>query len=354
MTLSEPDEDRSLTQEAKSILPTLEDVAQRAKVSTATVSRCLNRTGNVTEETRRRVMQAVEELGYTPNFGARALAARRTQTIGAIIPTMENAIFARGLQAFQETLNDGGYTLLVSSTGYDPQREAEQIRTLLARGADGLLLIGYDRDPALYDYLNTRNIPYLISWAHRPGGDHPAIGFDNVQPMMELTELVVKKGHRQIAIISGITKGNDRAADRVRGIRAGLAQAGLNPDAVPCIEVSYTVENGSAAFEVLMNAASPPTAVMCVNDVLAAGALQKARAMGLAVPEDVSVTGFDDIEIASLVTPKLTTVHVPHWHMGSQAAQELINLIEKKAAPRSIKLNSTIVTRDSLADAPVR
>lgn len=338
-----------MPQVSKNILPTLEDVARAAKVSTATVSRCLNQSGKVTKDTRDRVMQAVERLGYTPNFGARALAAKRTQTIGAIIPTMENAIFARGLQAFQETLNEKGYTLLVSSTGYDPEKEAEQIRTLLARGADGLLLIGYDRDESLYNYLETRDIPYLISWAHRPGEEHPAIGFDNFQSIFELTELVLKKGHRQVAIISGFTKGNDRAADRVKGIRAAMEQAGIDGKTVPCIERPYTVQDGGEALEVLMKRSTQPTAVMCVNDVLAVGALQKAQDLGLTVPNDVSITGFDDIELASLVTPKLTTVHVPHRHMGSLAAQELVNLIEKKVSPRSFQLKSSVIHRNSLA-----
>jgi len=337
-----------VSQVPKSILPTLEDVAKEAGVSTATVSRCLNESGKVTKETRQRVMQAVERLGYTPNFGARALAAKRTQTIGAIIPTMENAIFARGLQAFQETLNEKGYTLLVSSTGYDPDKEAEQIKSLLARGADGLLLIGYERDEELYTHLELRNVPYLISWAHRPEEGHPAIGFDNFQSMLELTEFVLKKGHRRIAIISGVVKGNDRAADRVAGIHAGLQNAGINVADVLCIELPYTVKNGADAFETLMRGPEPPTAVMCVNDVLAAGAIQKAQEMGLSVPEDVSITGFDDIEIASLVTPKLTTVHVPHRHMGSLAAQELVNLIEKKVTPRSFQLKSSIQHRASL------
>ena len=119
--------------------PTLDDVARKAGVSTATVSRCLNKPERVVKETRDRVLRAVEALGYTPNFGARVMAAKRTFTIGAIIPTMENAIFARGIQAFQEELHRRGYTLLVSSTGYRPGAEEEQVRTLVGRGADGTL-----------------------------------------------------------------------------------------------------------------------------------------------------------------------------------------------------------------------
>ena len=131
--------------------PTLDDVALAARVSTATVSRCINDPKKVSQKTRDRVEAAIDKLGYTPNFAARSMAAKRTFTIGAIIPTMENAIFARGIQAFQEELYQHGYTLLISSSGYKAEAEKEQIKTLVARGADALLLIGHDRDPAIYD-----------------------------------------------------------------------------------------------------------------------------------------------------------------------------------------------------------
>ncbi len=153
--------------------PTLDDVAKTAGVSTATVSRCLNSPERVVESTRKRVMSAVETLGYTPNFGARVMAAKRTFTIGAIIPTMENAIFARGLQAFQEELHKRGYTLLVSSSAYRPDVEEEQIRALVARGADGLLLIGHDRDPSLYRYLERQEVPALVAWSFAPKQGSP-------------------------------------------------------------------------------------------------------------------------------------------------------------------------------------
>nr|WP_308425489.1 LacI family DNA-binding transcriptional regulator [Tateyamaria omphalii] len=330
-------------------LPTLEDVARVARVSTATVSRCLNRPGQVSDSTRDRVMRAVEELGYTPNFGARALAAKRTFTIGAITPTMENAIFARGLQAFQETLNEAGYTLLVSSTGYDPQREAEQIRNLVARGADGLLLIGYERDPDIYAFLEARKVPYLLSWAHRPEEKHPAVGFNNCKSMTELTKAVLAEGHREIGIISAQMEGNDRATDRVKGIRVGLHEAGLDPQRAPLVETPYSVENGANAFEEIMRSAPQTTAVMCVNDVLAVGAMNRAHDMGLDVPLDVSITGFDDIELAKLVKPKLTTVHVPHRLMGSLAAQQLMRFVEKTEAPQIRNLASIVEKRETLA-----
>lgn len=332
-------------------IPTLDDVARAAGVSTATVSRCINAPERVVKATRTRVMKAIDKLGYTPNFGARVMAAKRTFTIGAIIPTMENAIFARGLQAFQEALHARGYTLLVSSTAYDPKIEEEQIRALVARGADGLLLIGYDRDPALYRYLERQAVPALIAWAYAPQINQPAIGFDNCASMNLLAEAVLARGHRRIGMISALVKGNDRAGQRLAGIQNAMSAHGLPPDALTVVETPYGIENGEAAMRQLMQMDVPPTVVMCGNDVLAAGALRAAATMGLSVPADVSVTGFDDIELARILTPSLTTVHVPHREMGSKAAAALISLVEGTPSETLTELQISLCIRDSLGDA---
>lgn len=333
--------------------PTLDDVAKAAGVSTATVSRCLNSPDRVVKATRERVLMAVETLGYTPNFGARIMAAKRTFTIGAIIPTMENAIFARGLQAFQEELHEQGYTLLVSSTAYRPDREEEQIRALISRGADGLLLIGYNRDPEIYNYLDQQDVPALIAWAYSPLVERPAIGFDNRASMKLLAQEVINRGHQRIGVISAVTKGNDRASERLAGITDALSDNGLSANDLPVIQTPYGFDNGEAAMKTIMRASSPPTAVMCGNDVLAAGALRGAKSLGLEVPHDVSVTGFDDIELARILTPSLTTVHVPHGEMGTKAASALIALVEGNRSIGPVKLQISVKIRESLGPVPL-
>lgn len=332
--------------------PTLDDVARKAGVSTATVSRCLNTPDRVVEGTRTRVMAAVEALGYTPNFGARVMAARRTFTIGAIIPTMENAIFARGLQAFQEGLHAQGYTLLVASSAYDPQVEQEQIRALVARGADGLLLIGQDRSAEVYAYLERQKIPTLLAWTHAPGAPHPTVGFDNRAAMQALAAHVLDQGHRQIGMISAPVHGNDRARERVDGVQAALMDHGLGGDALTVVEVPYDVDQGAQAFARLMAQTPRPTVVMCANDVQAAGASRQARQMGLRVPQDVSVTGFDDMEIARLVHPALTTVAVPHAAMGRRAAETLVAMLDGSDHTRHTPLETEIKLRASLGPLP--
>lgn len=332
----------------ESSVPTLADVARRANVSTATVSRCLNSPDQVIERTRTRVMEAVKELGYAPNFSARALAARHTNTIGAVIPTMDNAIFARGIQAFQEELGRHGFTLLIASSSYQEALEEEQIRTLAARGADGLLLIGYHRNPALHEFLRARSVPALVAWAYEADNDIPAIGFSNRNAMADLARLVFEKGHRDVGVISADTMGNDRARDRLAGVRLAAREVAIDVDRMPVIETTYSIECGMQAFREIMGWTPRPTAVFCGNDVLAIGALKAAKEMGLSVPEDVSITGFDDIEIASLAEPALTTVHVPHREMGRRAAGMLIDMVTKRTTPESVELLTDIRLRHSL------
>ncbi len=332
--------------------PTLEDVAQRAGVSTATVSRCLNNPKMVSEKTRERVLSAVKTLGYTPNFGAQALAAKRTRTFGAIIPTMENAIFARGLQAFQEELQRHGITLLVASSSYNPELEEEQIRSLVARGADALLLIGFDRTPQVYDFLKKQRIPCVVAWVYDPDQTHLSIGFDNRSAMQALTEQVLDLGHRAIAFVTAERDGNDRARLRCEGVEQAMLSRNLDVDNLHVIETPYSIDNGARALEAAMELDPRPTAILCGNDVLAAGALRQARKMGLEVPRDVSITGFDDIEIAEIVTPTLTTVHVPHRNMGKGAARMLVALRKGEDAGSSVQLEATTKIRESLGPAP--
>lgn len=333
-------------------VPTLADVANYANVSTATVSRCLNSPERVGENTRKRVMKAVRDLGYAPNFGAQALAARQTNTVAAVIPTMENAVFARGLQAFQEELGRHGKTLLVASSAYNAELEEQQVRALVARGADGILLIGYDRTPEIYEFLAKQKVPTLIAWSFNPEEPRPAVGFNNRAAMADLARQVIGQGHENIACISAPTASNDRARERVEGIRDAKAKAGQDPKNLTVIETPYGIETGETAFRQVMTNAPQTTAIMCVNDVLAVGALRAAREMGMKVPTDISVTGFDDIEIATLAEPPLTTVHVPHREMGRCAADMLIQILKGDLIGHNLELATEIRIRQSLGPAP--
>lgn len=333
-------------------VPTLADVARMAGVSTATVSRALNTPDLVRADTHARVKAAVDHLGYTPHFGGRALASNRTQTVGAVIPTMESAIFARGLQAMQEELTAADVTLLVATSNYDPKQEAEQIRTLLGRGIDGLILIGEARASAIYEMLERRGAPFVLVWTWRADCPWPCVGFDNRAAAYAMAERVLAAGHRRIAMIAGITDGNDRAERRVAGVREALEARGLTLDAGNLIEAAYALDAGAEAARRLLSASPRPTAIICGNDVLAAGALAAVRELGLSVPGDVSVTGFDDIDLAKVVEPPLATVHVPHRRMGQLAAKGLLRLCAGEADGIRECFETRIVENRSLASPP--
>ncbi|MEP2980582.1 MAG: LacI family DNA-binding transcriptional regulator [Lentilitoribacter sp.] len=340
---------------SKQPLPKLEDVARLAGVSTATVSRCLNQPNQVIEATRKRVQKAVDELGYMPNFNARSLAAKRSKIIGAVIPTMENAIFARALQVFQERLTEEDFDLLVASSSYKKDVEEKQIRSLVSRGVDGLLLIGIKRDPKIYEFLQEREIPFVIAWSFDEHMKAPVsgqlVGFNNYKAMASIVQLVLDKGHRNIAMLAGIADNNDRASARIAGFKAKTAEYGLKDPIV--LECEYDIDKARKAFANLHQTLKTPTALICANDVLAVGAVLEAQSQGLNVPDDISITGFDDIEIASIISPSLTTVHVPHRMLGLHSANTLLANINAGRIVTDMELETSIIERQSLSNPKV-
>jgi LacI family transcriptional regulator len=277
------------------------------------------------------------------------LASNRSNTVGAIIPTMANAMFASGLQAFQEELATAGVTLLVASSGYDAKHELSQIRSLLTHGADGLLLIGSSRLKETSEFLALRQIPYVVSWCYKHGSKVLFAGFDNQKAAYQMTMEVLRLGHRRVAMIAGISEGNDRASNRIKGVRQAVREFGNNARLMKVIEAEYSQSSGGDAFSRLMSESQTPTAIICGNDVLAAGAIVRARQQGIEVPRQVSITGFDDIGLATAVYPSLTTVRVPQEEMGRCAAKLLLELLSRDGTPTSVEFETKVVHRESLA-----
>ena len=337
----------------KSDAPTLADVARLAGVSTASISRALNEPDKVAEATRKKIETAIETLGYTPHFGGRALASRRTNTVGAVIPSMANAMFANGLQAFQEELAKEGVTLLVATTGFDPAQEALQIKALVARGADGLLLIGNDRAAETWDFLDKRSVPHVVSWIDMARPGQHFVGFDNEAAAARAAKAALDLGHRRIAVIAGECATNDRARARLAGVRSCVEAFGQGARLTHVVEVPYKLDDAAAAFRQIMAQAETPTVVICANDAQAAGAMIAARDMGLSLPQDMSFVGFDDIGIARVVWPALTTVRVPQQEMGQVAARLLLAKLAGAHTLSSTRLETQMIMRGSLV-APAK
>jgi len=327
----------------------LADVARLARVSTATVSRALTQPDKVKATTAARIRQAVETLGYVAHGAARALASRRTRTVGAVIPTLDHAIFANTTHALQKTLDEAGYTLLLACHDFDARAEARMTQALIERGVDGLVLLGTSHDPSVFQMIETHQLPYVLTWALDASGRHPCVGFDNRAAAIDITRHLLELGHREFAMISGITEGNERAHERLEGVREALAARGivLRPEWV--VEKPYTLSAGREGLREVMQATPRPTAVVCGNDVLAIGALAACHSQGLAVPREVSVTGFDDLEMAAVVTPALTTVHFPTSELGTYAAQYLLARFAGRAVETLTELPVELVVRGSTA-----
>lgn len=333
---------------------TLRDVARDAEVSAATVSRALANPGKVRPETLARVLTAARARGYVLDGAARALRERRTRTIGAVIPTLDNAIFANATHALQKTLERRGYTLLVASHEYDLATEVRVAQQLVERGVDGLVLVGLDHRVELFRTLDAAGVPYLLTWALDRSGRRPCVGFDNHAAAMRVVQYLLDIGHREFAMIAGETPHNDRARSRVEGVTAGLAAHGLALPPARLLERPYTFAAGREAMRTLAAQSPRPSAVVCGNDVLAIGALAECRVLGIAVPAELSLAGFDDLEFAALTTPTLTTIRVPGHALGEASALALLKMVAGDIATCCHELGVDLIVRETTAPPRAR
>lgn len=332
----------------RSRTPNVEDVARAAGVSTATVSRALNKPESVRPALREKVLAAVERLGYVAHAGARALSLRRSGTVGVIVPTIDNAIFARGLQAFQQRMTQARHVVLLAFSDYDAAQEEAQALALLARGVDALALTGVSQRPSLMALLAQRGLPWVHTGSFPAPGGAACVGFRNREAITRAVQYLIDIGHRRIAMLAGISEGNDRAAERIEGVRVALAAARLSLAPRALVEAPYTLQAAREGTRALLAAAAAPTALVCGNDVLAWGALLECQAQGVDVPRDLSVVGFDDLEMSRQWRPSLTTVHVPTEHMWTLAAEYLLDRLDGRLSqPQQQEIGVELVVRAS-------
>ncbi|HVZ51997.1 MAG TPA: LacI family DNA-binding transcriptional regulator [Pseudolabrys sp.] len=327
--------------------PTQLDIARMAGVSTATVSRVLNGSPLVKPELRERVEAVMTQRGYFPHAAARALASNRTYTIGAVIPTLNNAIFAASINAFERELQAADYTLLVAVSNYDLDMEAVQVRRLLERGVEGLLLIGNDHRDAVYKMLRRAGVVSVNTWAFDPQQRQPNIGFSNRDAAFALVDHLLALGHRRIGMIAGIADGNDRARDRLDAVRERLGRHGLALEPKSTMEIPYSIAEARAALARLAEQNALPTALICGNDVIALGVLFEALERGIAVPGRLSITGFDNLPLTEHIRPAITTIVVPAQEMGDAAALAILAAIESGKRIRSRELSAPLLVRET-------
>lgn len=326
--------------------PKIGDVARRAGVSTATVSRALANPSMVTPETRDQVLRAVEEIGYVPNSAARNLRTNRTRTVLVVLPDVTNTFFTRIIRGLSEIMLRQSYSVIIAETAHSPERERLVAAYVQAGRVDGVLVtnghllprVGPGRRPP---------IPTVGLGQQVIGGPVPYVATRNRIAADDMTSYLIGLGHRRIAYIGG-PDGNPVEIDRRAGYRDALARAGIAYDPDMTMFGTYTLPSGEVAGRAILTWPQLPDAVFCCSDTMAMGVIRVLTAAGVAVPGQVSVAGFDDIDFAEAYIPSLTTMRQDRSALGAAAAQMLIDLMEgRELAEPFVELPAVIVARES-------
>ncbi|MGX9936546.1 LacI family DNA-binding transcriptional regulator [Advenella kashmirensis] len=331
---------------------TIRDVAREAGVSVATVSRVLNKFDTVGAEIRDHVLDVATKLRYSPQAAARALATQKSRVIGAIIPTLEDLVFARAVEILQSRLQNNGYTLLLGISNYDKQEEFRQVQALAGQGAVGVFLVGAERDERVYAYLNEKQIAYINSWVL--DSNHPSVGFDNELIGFTVANYLLDLGHRKFAIITQYWAESDRASSRIKGVERALAARKASAPSIYAIKRSHKISDGQLAMRSLWQNDQSITAVICGSDTLAFGAMIEAVALGLRVPDDISITGINDLEFAAHTSPPLTTVGLQAAEVGERAAEYLMANAEGRDTVKKSSIPFNLIVRGSTGPARSR
>jgi LacI family transcriptional regulator len=329
---------------------TIREIADRAGVSIATVSRVLNGREDVAEETRELVSRIIRDHGYTANRSARGLSAGRTSLVGVLVPLVFPAYFSAILAGAAEALAEQELRVVLSPTGHEHDREVSLLDRLMHGLTDGALIVLPEESSDELEGLLGQGYRFVVVDPRLPLDQRiPAVSAAHTSGADQAMRHLLDLGHRRIAAITG-PPGWVATEDRRRGYHAALAAAGILPDPALEVDADFEIPGGREAAGYLLDLPDPPTAIFAFNDNLAIGAIEAARARGVRVPEGLSVVGFDDVEHATIVSPALTTVRQPLAEMGRTAVNLLIRLLERQRFETlRVELGTRLVVRDSTA-----
>lgn len=324
-------------------MSSIRDVARAAGVSVATVSRALTSPEKVSEASLKKVKDAIDSVGYRPNLLARNFRSARSYAIVVLVPNITNPFFSQVIQAIEDRAQQKGYAVLLGDTRESSNREMEYINRVETRLADGVIQLR----PLSKNY-TPGAIPWVTACACKdtPG---PSVRIDDMAATQTIVNYLISLGHKRIGVITGLQE-NPHTIERLMGYKKSLAEAGIEIDKNLIAEGDFTMWSGKSAAHKLFQTQQRPTAIFCMNDEMAIGAIQTIKAKGLSVPEDVSVTGFDDITYAKYWDPGLTTVSQPAEEFGKISMDLLLRIIEgEKLGEQDIVLPAEFIIRKSTA-----
>jgi LacI family transcriptional regulator len=327
-------------------MATLQDIAIAVGVTPTTVANALNGRGNVSEATRKRILQCAKELNYRPNMLARSLAQGKTYTLGFLLPTIANPFYPEIAEAIERTANQHGYQMLLCNTLHDSALGQQHLDRLVSRWVDGIIVMGGSMDIAAISAQFQRGLPtVLCNWQENEAVEGiPLVSADFHYAGKLAAQHLLSLGHRRIAIIVD----EPQQTHRLEGFRAALQSAEITLDGEMIQQGHSTLESGYAATQRLLVLPTRPTAIFATTDWMALGAIEAALDAGLRLPQDLSIIGLDDIVVSAHIRPPLTTVAVPKFQMAKEATELLLGLINETANLPMLRLiEPTLVVRQS-------
>lgn len=326
-------------------MATIRDVARRAEVGISTVSRVINDTGYVSAQTRAKVLKAMQELSYYPNEIARSLKRKNTYSIGLVLTDISNPFFGEVAHAVESAARNRNYTLLFSSTGADAKQEAAAIDLFLEKQVDGIIWFAPSDMEKVQEVSTVRKTPVVIITAQPGHLNQNAVYVNDARGAFEAVTHLVRLGHRRIGYIAEPDRANV-SQERLRGYRWALKENGILVDSDLIVRGNFQEGSASQAIDHMCSLESRPTAIFAANDLMAIEAMNRIRSLGLRVPEDVAIVGFDDVKMSGLPGIDLTTVSQPKKEMGREAARLLIDsLTQEQSSIRQVILSPHLVVR---------
>ncbi len=324
----------------------MQDVAKRANVSTATVSRVLSNPDKVSESTKKRVLEAIDELNYQPHVVARQFRTMQTKIILVVVPDITSAFFSQILRGIEHVAIEHGYQVILADTENKTEREREYMNILHQKQADGMVLLTARMNKHELEEISDA-FPVVLACEYMDELNTPTVSIDNISSSRKAIQHFIDMGHRKIAHITG-PMDVILSRDRLRGYQQAMYSNDLPMDSLYIQEGNFTIESGYNQMKKLLSLDEPPTAVFVFNDEMAIGAINAVRDQGLSVPEDIAVIGFDNINMAPIFTPKLTTIDQPKYEIGQKAMNLLLSLINKEPLEkRKFVLKDELVIRET-------
>jgi LacI family transcriptional regulator len=329
----------------------IREIAKRAKVSTATASRAINRVPTVNPQLAKRVWSVVEELGYYPNTQARALVSGRSRIFGLIVSEITNPFFPEIVQVFERIAVQNGYEILLTSTGNDPKRMESSVRRMIERRVEGVAVMTFGMEEVLLEDLKLRKVPLVFVDV---GPSRPRVSnirIDYLHGIRQAVQHLAALRHERIAFVAGPLQLKSAEARELAFVRS-MQEIGLEADPTLIVEGDHTMEGGMAACARLLAKPNRPTAVLCSNDMTAIGVMRKSYEAGIVIPRDLSVVGFDDIRLAQFVIPPLTSIQMSQAELARLAFHALLTEVEREtplAEGSEYPLKTNLVLRESTA-----